>query len=118
MQPKRIENAEWKNVVFHPGKMGKALEIINNHYEKAAAKAGTPTPQMVVEMASGEWDMMIVWHMPEGVQSMTWEVSPNNIAWRKALNEQEGGKENADKLMEEYQSLIARAVNQIGMVKQ
>lgn len=120
MEPKRMENTDWKNIVyvdFHPGKRGRALEIIDNHYMKAAEKAGTSTPQMRVEFATGEWDMMIVWHMKEGVESMTWELSPDNIAWRKALNEQEGGKEKADELMAEYQSLIAHSKNEIGMVK-
>ena len=44
MKPKRVENAEWKNVVhvkFETGKRGRALEIIKKHFMKAAATAGT-----------------------------------------------------------------------------
>lgn len=118
--PKRLENAEWKNIVhvkFHPGKRGRAIEIIKDHFFKAAEKAGTSSPEMMIEYSTGEWDLMLVWHMKGGIEDMTWQLSPDNIAWRKALNELEGGAEQGTALYQEYLSLIAHGKSEIGTVR-
>lgn len=121
MKPIRIENAEWKNVVherFDAGKRGRALEIIRGRFMKARIAAGVARPEIMLELATGEYDLMIVWHMMEGVEAMNWELTADNIAWRSALNKQEGRAEKAGALLEKYQGLIAKAKSEIGMVRQ
>jgi hypothetical protein len=110
-QPKRFENVEWKRIMYVkyvPGKMGRALEIIDDHFVKAGQAAGTASP-VRYEMRTGEWDLVLVWNMKEGVETMIWEVSPDNIAWRKKLNEQLGGADKAQAVWDEYMSLVAHS---------
>lgn len=118
--PKRMEGVAWKNIVhvkFHAGKRGKAIGMIKDYFMKAADEAGTNKPEMMIEYATGEWDLALVWHMKGGVEDMTWETSPDNIAWRKALSDMVGGPEKADELYQEYLGLISAGKSEIGMVK-
>lgn len=80
-EPQRYENVDWNNVVmvdFKPGKRGRALEIIREHYVPASEEAGTSMPVMI-EMMSGEYDIMLVWMMDDGPSEMTWERSPRAL---------------------------------------
>jgi hypothetical protein len=118
-QPMRYENVAWKTITyvkFVPGKRNKALGIIRDHFQKAAQTAGLPGPVMY-EMRSGKWDLVLVWDMKEGVESLTWERSPNSVAWFKALGEQEGGADKAQALWDEYMSLVADSPSEIGMLR-
>ncbi|MDX1373013.1 MAG: hypothetical protein R3321_11115, partial [Nitrososphaeraceae archaeon] len=77
---KKYENPQWKQIVYikyEPGKFGEAMKIVKDYYMEAGKKAGTPSPEMMLEMKSGEWDLMIVWHMKGGIADMDWEVSPD-----------------------------------------
>jgi hypothetical protein len=107
--PKKYDNPEWKRVVYvdyHSGKAGKAFKVINNYYEKAAEKAGTPRPSLMLRMETGEYDLMIIWDLQEGVESLNWEVSPSNIKWWKAFVEVAGSEEKANAIQEEYRSYV------------
>jgi len=120
MQPKKYENAQWKNVVFvdyKSGKYARSKEIISKYFAPASEKAGTPGPEMVLEMNSGEWDIMYVWGMKGGIADLNWETSPDDIAWRKALNEIAGGADKAQAILDEFSSLVNRSSNQIGRVR-
>lgn len=115
---KKYDNPKWRSVVYidyHAGKAGRALEIIYEHFKKASDKAGTQTPISQLEMKTGEYDLILVWEMQGGIEDMNWEISPNNIKWREALNEQMGGKEKADELMTEYLSLIRSVKSELAM---
>ena len=119
MQSKRYENVEWKTIVhikYYNGKRARALEIIRDHFKKAGKKAGTPGPEQYI-LRSGEWDMMLIWNMKGGIEDMTWERSPDGVAWRKALNEQEGGADKAQAILDEYRSLVANSSADIAMQK-
>lgn len=115
--PKKYENVDWNNVVlvnFKPGKADRAIEIISQHFMKASEAAGTSMP-VLVEMQSGEWDMMLIWTMKEGPASMEWERSPDNVKWRQAMMEQMEGEEEMADLWDEYTSLIANSTSYIGI---
>lgn len=108
-EAKRIENPEWRSVVmikYHPGKMKRAMEIVDDHFRKATAKADAPLPELEVRMTTGEWDVMIVWRMETGIDDLNWETSPNNVKFQIALAELEGGADKAKALREEYNALI------------
>jgi len=120
MEPKKIENAEWKRVVYidyKPGKTNRALEIITNHYGPAADKAGTSRPLMAVWMGSGEYDLVLVWAMEGGIEDMNWEISPRSTKWRTTLNEMAGGSDKAQAIVDEYQSLIASISTDLGFTR-
>ena len=115
--PKKYENPEWKNVVlidYKPGKSGRAREIIQEYFIKANEMSGVSGPSLVVELETGGWDTMAVWDMKDGIESMNWDVSPDNIKWQKALNEIAGGAEKARAIQEEYSSCVAHTENHLG----
>jgi hypothetical protein len=118
-KPMRYENVAWKTITyvkFVSGKRNKALGIIRDHFQKAAQTARLPGPAMY-EMRTGEWDLVLVWEMKEGVENLTWERSPNSVAWFKALGEQEGGADKAQALYDEYNSLVAEGHSEIAMLR-
>jgi len=109
-KPKKFDNPKWKQVVhidFYEGKNERAFAIIVD-FEKAAKKAGTPSPEVALEMWSGTWDMLLVWSLKGGLEDLNWETSPDNIAWMKALGEIVGGEDKAKALVAEYTSLVSR----------
>jgi len=115
-EPTRYENVDWHSVTlikFKPGQQSRAMEIIDDHFLPASQEAGTDRPVMI-ELQAGEWDAMFVWTMDEGPSAMEWEISPDGIKWRTALNEAMGGAEKADELWQEYMSLLADDTSYIG----
>lgn len=116
-EAKKYENPEWYQFVYvdyHPGMMGEARDIIQNYYKKAAAKAGTPVPVMEISLAAGEYDMLVVWKMADGVESLNWQTSPNQVKWRKALNEVAGGEDKAMEILKKYQSCVSSSSSNMG----
>ena len=117
MKAKKFDNPEWKRIVFVKFKADKsyrAKEIIKNYYAKAGQKVGVPGPSMMVDLMTGEWDMMYVWDMKGGIEEMNWEISPDNVKWMGALNEVAGSPEKAKMIMDEFSSLITRETSYIG----
>lgn len=115
-EAKKYDDPQWKNVVlvdFHSGKAQRAQEIIDTYYVPASEKAGTPGPETALMLHTGEWDMILIWAMSGGIGDMNWEVHPNNVKWRNALNEVCGGAEKATEILQEYAGLIARSSNAI-----
>lgn len=117
MQAKKYDNPEWKRIVlirYKPDKSGRAKEIINDYYLKACTKSGTPVPATLLDIKTGEWDMLLVWDMKEGIEEMNWETRPDDIAWKKALDEIAGSASKANAVLDEFSSLIDRQVTYIG----
>lgn len=116
-EAKKYDNPEWYSFVYvdyHPGKMGEARDIIENYYKKASAQAGTPTPVMEISLAAGEYDMLIVWKMVDGVEGLNWQTSPNQIKWRNALNEIAGGEDKAEEIMNRYRDCVRASSSNMG----
>ena len=113
---KKYDSPEWKRVVyvdFHNGKMGTAMKIIKKYYRPASEKAGTPGPSLMAVMETGEYDLMIVWDLQDGVESLNWDVSPNNIKWAKALEEVAGSKEKAQELRDKYSACVRSSTSDL-----
>lgn len=114
------DSVTWKSVVrinYKPGKMGDALKIIKDYYRKASEQAKTPMPELIMEMQTGDYDLIVVWHMEGGITDMTWETGPNDKKWRAALNELAGGEDKAQAILDEYLSYIDDASSDIALVK-
>ncbi len=102
------------HVKFKTGKRERAMEIIADHFVPAGVAAGTPDPLGVIHYQTGEWDALFVWRLEGGMADLEWYRSADNIKWRTALVEQEGGEEAAGALVSEYQSLIDEAETDVG----
>ncbi|WP_224489320.1 hypothetical protein [Robertkochia flava] len=116
-EAKKYDNPEWYSFVYvdyHPGMMGEARDIINNYFKKASAQAGTPTPVMEISLAAGEYDMLIVWKMQDGVEGLNWQTSPNQIKWRNAMNELAGSPEKAEEIMAQYRKCLRASSSNMG----
>ncbi len=117
MKAKKYDNPEWKRVdfiKFKSGKYSRAKEIIKDYYAKAGQKSATPGPSLFIDLMTGEWDMMTVWDMKEGIEEMNWETSPNDVKWMAAMNDLAGGADKAKSIMDEFSSLIVRESSYIG----
>ncbi|NMP17606.1 hypothetical protein [Thalassotalea sp. Y01] len=118
---KRYDKAvSWKNVVkidFKPGKRGAALKIIKEYYRPATEKAGTNAPEMILELQTGDYDLLVVWHMKGGINDMTWETNPEQKQWRAALNEIAGSEEKAKEILDEYISYVHHAESQVAITR-
>jgi hypothetical protein len=115
LKPKKFDNPQWKEMVyidFQVGKDERAMTIIKEYFIKAAKKAGLQEPEMMLSMISGEWNLVLIWRMKGGVEDLNWEISPDNVAWMKALGEVAGGADKAKALLDEYLGLINRTAVQ------
>jgi hypothetical protein len=115
-EAQRYENVDWHSVElidFKAGKTGRAMEIIGDHFVPASEQAGTQVPR-TVELQTGRWDLIFIWTMEEGPSEMTWETSPEDAGWQRTLAEIAGSEEEAENLLDEYQSLIARETSYVG----
>ncbi|MEZ4930865.1 MAG: hypothetical protein R2788_01880 [Saprospiraceae bacterium] len=117
MTAKKYDNPQWQRIVYvdyHSGMAGKARDIIEDYYKKASKMAGTPSPVIDIEMSTGEYDYIYIWNLEGGLEDMNWEVSPNNIKWRKALVSIAGSEEKADAIRSEYNSYVRSAKSELG----
>jgi hypothetical protein len=116
MQPKKYDNPQWKTIVlveFKSGKYDRAKEIIKNYYEKAGLMSNTPGPSIMLDMVSGEYDMMLIWDMKGGIEDMNWEISPDDVKWRTAMNNVAGSEAKAKAIMDEFSSLVNKSITYI-----
>ncbi|MGQ8338330.1 hypothetical protein ACUNWD_17380 [Sunxiuqinia sp. A32] len=112
MKASKYENATWHEVVlvdFKPGKIKRAKEIIQL-YEKAGQAAETTPPKMLWLM-TGEYDMMLIWTLEDGPSEYEWKWSPDGVKWWKEFVKQQGSEEAANKLSEEYSSLVFKSTS-------
>lgn len=89
--------------------MDRAKEIVEDYFMKASADAGTATPAMALEMSSGEYDMVFIWHMKDGIEGMNWKTSPDDIKWMNSMAKVAGGPEKAQEIWQEYESYILKS---------
>jgi hypothetical protein len=119
MQTKKIENPEWKQVVivkYHAGMTGNASKIVQKYFKAASEKAGTPIP-MEISMRTGEYDVILVWAMKDGLEEMNWESSPDNVKWWNALAEMTGGMDKAKEKWDEYLAMVDYSTSAIRMAR-
>lgn len=119
MQPKKVENPRWKQIVyldFQDGKYDRAITIIKDYFAKAGSKANVPGPETMLRMNSGQWDLMLIWNMKGGIDDLNWETSPDDVAWMKAMSELAGGPDKAKAILDEWSSLLRNSQTEIARV--
>ncbi len=97
-----------RHVAFEPGQRQAALRLIREHLAPAADAAGLEKPQLF-EHQTGEWDITLVWSMPEGPAGMEWEVNPWQESWWASFAEREGGMQAGMAIWQDYFSKISHA---------
>ncbi len=115
MKPQKFTNVDYFQVVyvkFLPGKIERAKEIISKF--ESAGEGIMEAPQTHWFM-TGEYDAMFVWHMKDGPAELEWKYSEEGIQWYQAFIKQEGSAEAAQKLNEEYVSLISYSNSALSM---
>ena len=98
---------------YKPGRREEALEIIAEHFKPAGEKAGTRAP-VAIHFQTGKWDAAVHWRLEGGMADLEWYRSPNNVKWREALAELEGGQEQAMAIIAKYVDTVAESEDQIG----
>ncbi|WP_224484589.1 hypothetical protein [Robertkochia aurantiaca] len=110
MKAEKYDNPQWYYIVsvdYAPGKYDQAKKFIEDYFIKASEKAGTSGPVMALEMNSGTYDAMYIWHMKDGLDEMNWKTTADDVEWFKAMAELAGGQEKAQEIWQEYQSLVS-----------
>lgn len=107
--PKKYENPEWFEIVqvkYKPGKKQKAKELIKEHFMATGREAGLPGPHMILDLVSGQWDMVYIWKLEEGIATLDYELSPEGAKFQEAFLKKVGSKERAEEIWNEYYSYV------------
>lgn len=113
-KPEKYSDVVWHKVSvvdYKPGKAEEAKKIVAK-FQSAAAAAGTPVP---VEhwFDTGKYDIMVIWELQDSPADLEWIWSPDGVKWWNALVAQEGSEEAAQKIQDDYNSLIASSTTNI-----
>ncbi len=100
-------------VKYKPGMADAAGEYIEKYFVAATKAAGTRSP-FVMHMMTGKWDSVIFWKQQGGMGDFEWYMSADGVKWWAELAKQNGGAENAKKIMAGYQAMVATTSKQIG----
>lgn len=104
VQATKLENPEWVQVnfvKFLPGKREMAEKIIKEYFMKADNQAGNPEPTSF-RMITGDYDYILIWDLPEGLETLNYQVSPEDAKWMNELIKLTGGQEQAGQKMNEF----------------
>ena len=114
LKPAKYENSTWYEmtcVKYKAGKVGEAKKLIEK-FMTASEAAGTPGPKQFW-FVTGPYDMLLLWKMDGGPSALEWKWSEDGINWWKAIIEQEGSEEAANKLQADYDALVAGSKREI-----
>jgi hypothetical protein len=116
MQAKKYDNPKWTRIEmikFKEGKAARGNEIIKNYFLAACQKSNTPAPALI-DIITGDWDLLAIWNMEGGIEEMNWVTSPNDIKWMKAISDIAGSADKAKSIIDEFSSIIDRKTSYIG----
>ncbi len=117
MQAKKHENTNWNVVTFvkfNPGEKDAAVKIIDDNFAKADQNAGISPPVVAIDMATGDYDYIIIWKLKEGVESLNWEMSPDDVKWFGELGKMLGGADKAQSKIQEFYAHVESWKTEIG----
>lgn len=112
-----LAKKDWYEIVhikFHSGKMREAMEMIEA-FQKVDEALGRDEP-MGFHMEAGEWDMVVVFKMHDGIQQMGWASNPRGAEWNAELARQLGGEDKAREHWQKYLSLVANSRSEIAHI--
>lgn len=106
---KKFENPEWFEIVqvkYKPGAKQKAKELIKEHFMATGMEAGIPGPHLILDLVSGEWDMLYIWKLEEGIGTLDYEITPEGAKFREAFLKKVGSQQRAEEIWSEYDSYV------------
>ncbi len=109
MKAKKYDDPTWVSigmVKFKAMSKSKAMKIVDNYFAKADEAAGIKPPT-IFHLVGGEYDMMVVWEMSEGIESLNYETSPEDVKWFGEMTKLTGGQEQTMDKLEEFYSYVA-----------
>ena len=95
-----------------PGSMDKFTEMTKK-LMAIDAKVGNKSP-MVFNAMTGEWDVIAIFPVEDGLGSMEYKYTPRDVAFNKALLESMGGdKEKVQAMWKEFGGLIEKSESEL-----
>lgn len=116
-QAQQAEELTWARVSmtrFQPGKRDRGIEIIKNYFAKADAASGVNSGVHGIHLDTGQWDVIYIFPMKGGPGDMAKRGTPEDEKWMAEMVKLAGSKEAADKIIAEFDSLIAMTVTEVG----
>lgn len=114
--PGKRANIDYVEVVlvkYKSGRGGEGNRIIREKFMPAGEAAGVPGP-ITLHMQTGPWDSANFWNYGDTMGNLDYFMTPNGAKFWAALAEQNGGIENARKIMADYEATIASSQSEIG----
>jgi hypothetical protein len=111
------EDVTWARVTmtrFHPGKRDRAIEIIKDYFAKADQMSGVKSGIHGIHLDTGQWDIIYVFPMKGGPGDMAKRGTPEDEKWMAEMVKLAGSKEAAEKIIAEFDSLVALSVTEVG----
>ena len=111
VKPARADNVTFHWVEFtkfRPGQNNRASDMVRKHFDPVDKELGIEVTS--IHLLTGDWDRIELFTMRGGPADLGWRVSPDQAQFMNALARREGGMEAAQKILDEYESLIDRKV--------
>lgn len=115
MKAEKYENPQWvtmASIKFKPMKKDAAMEIIHNYFAKADEDAGIDAPT-AYHFVTGKYDMLVVWEMPEGVETLNYRMTPEDAKWMNSMAKIAGGQDKAMAKLDEFMTYVETWDNSI-----
>lgn len=81
------------------------MNIIEEYFAKADENAGIDPPT-AYHLVTGKYDMLVIWKMKEGVETLNYEMTPDDVKWMKEMAKIAGGQDKAMSKLEEFYSYV------------
>lgn len=93
-------------VKFHNGKRPRAADLVDKYFAPTDREMGGTVIDL--HMMTGEWDFITLFPMSGGPADLTYTTSPDDVRFMTALAKRAGGADAAKKLIEEWDTLVAK----------
>ena len=108
MKAEKYENPQWVSISyikFKPMKKDPAMGIIENYFAKADQDAGIDPPT-TYHLSYSDYDMMVIWDMKDGLETLNYKMTPDDVEWMKSMAKIAGGEDKAMAKLEEFMSYV------------
>lgn len=115
MKVERETNATYyrvEMVKFHHGKRPRAAELVDKYFAPTDREMGGTVIDL--HLMTGEWDFITLFPMSGGPADLTYTTSPDDVRFMTALAKRAGGPDAAKKLIDEWDSLVAKLEWHVG----
>ncbi|SDR75966.1 hypothetical protein [Christiangramia echinicola] len=108
VKAEKYDNPQWVSmsyIKFKPMKKEPAMGIIENYFGKADQDAGIDAPT-VYHFVNGDYDMLVIWNMKEGVETLNYKTTPDDAKWMNSMTKIAGGPDKAMAKLEEFMTYV------------